>query len=124
MRRVTPKVRGYFLAILAALVALLLRKMLSPLLGAGNPYLTVWAAIVFSAWYCGIGPSVLCTIASVFGVWYWFLPYVHSFVLQNSKAEISGMALFSVLSGFIIALGEANCRSKARSELEAAERKR
>lgn len=124
MRRVSPKARGYFLAILAALVALLLRKMLSPLLGAGNPYLTVWAAIVFSAWYCGIGPSVVCTILSVFGVWYWFLPYVNSFVLQNPKAEISGMALFVALSGFVMALGEANRRARERSEREAAERKR
>ena len=125
MRRViTPKARGYFLAILAALVALLLRKMLSPLLGAENPYLTVWAAIVFSAWYCGIGPSVACALVCALGVWYWFLPYANSFALQNPKAEISGMALFLVLSGFVIALGEANRRSKARSEREAAERKR
>jgi len=124
MHRITPKARGYFLAILAALVALLLRKMLSPLLGAENPYLTVWAAIVFSAWYCGVGPSVAGALVCVFGVWYWFLPYVNSFALQNPKAEISGMALFSVLSGFIIALGEANRRSKARSDRDAAERKR
>jgi PAS domain S-box-containing protein len=124
MHRVTPKAQGYFLAILAALVALLLRKMLSPLLGADNPYLTVWAAIVFSAWYCGIGPSIACTLVCVLGVWYWFLPYVNSFALQNPKAEISGIALFSVLSGFIIALGEANRRSKARSERETVERKR
>ncbi len=124
MHRITPKARGYFLAILAALVALLLRKMLSPLLGTENPYLTVWAAIVFSAWYCGVGPSVAGALVCVFGVWYWFLPYVNSFALQNPKAEISGMALFSVLSGFIIALGEANRRSKARSDRDAAERKR
>jgi len=124
MRRVTPKARGYFLAILAALVALLLRKMISPLLGAENPYLTVWAAIVFSAWYCGVGPSVVCTIVSVFGVWYWFLPYVNSFVLQNPKAEISGMVLFALLSGFVIALGEANRRAKGQSEREVAERGR
>jgi len=124
MHRITPKARGYFLAVLAALVALMLRKMLSPLLGAEDPYLTVWAAIVFSAWYCGIGPSVAGALVCVLGVWYWFLPYVNSFALQNPKAEISGMALFWVLSGFIIALGEANRRSKARSDRDAAERKR
>jgi PAS domain S-box-containing protein len=124
MRRIIRGARPYFLAVLAALAALLLRKMLSPLLGTDNPYLTAWAALVVSAWYYGIGPSVVCTLVSVLGVWYWFLPYFHSFVFQNSKAEISGMVLFSVLSGLIIALGEANRRSKTRSKLEAVERGR
>lgn len=121
-RRVNPGARSYFLAILSALAALLLRMMLSPLLGADNPYLAAWAAIVVSAWYYGVGPSVVCTLISVLGVWYWFLPYSHSFVLQNPKTEISGMVLFSLLSILIIALGEANRRSKARSEQEASER--
>ena len=34
-------------------IGLLLRYMLSPLLGATNPYHT-WGAVVFSAWYCGL----------------------------------------------------------------------
>ena len=118
-RRINPGARPYFLAILSALAALLLRKMLSPLLGADNPYLTAWAAIVLSAWYYGVGPAIACTLLSVIGVWYWFLPYSHSFVLQNPRSEISGMVLFSLLSILIVALGEANRRSKARSEREA-----
>jgi len=65
MRRIIPAARRYSLAILAALAALLLRKMLAPLFGQENPYLTAWAAIVISAWYCGIGPSVVCTVISV-----------------------------------------------------------
>jgi PAS domain S-box-containing protein len=124
MPRITPDARRYFLAVLAAVAALLLRFILSPWLGTDNPYLTAWAAVVVSAWYCGIGPSIVCTLISALGVWYFFLPYFHSFTFQNPKTEISGMALFLGLSGFIIALGEANRRSKARSEREAAERSR
>jgi hypothetical protein len=37
MRRINPDARRYGLAILVALVALLLRRMLSPLLGAEIP---------------------------------------------------------------------------------------
>jgi PAS domain S-box-containing protein len=124
MRRVTLHSRRYFLAVLAAMTALLLRHTLSPLLGTENPYLTAWAAIVLSAWYCGIGPSIVCILISVLGVWYWFLPVLHSFRFQNPKSEISGMVLFSLLSSLIIALGEANRRSKAGSQREAAERSR
>ncbi len=123
-RRIIPGARPYFLAILSALAALLLRKMLSPVLGADNPYLTAWAAIVLSAWYYGVGPAIVCTLLTIIGVWYWFLPYSHSFVLENPKTEISGMLLFSLLSILIIALGEVNRKSKARSERDAAERSR
>ena len=39
-----------------------------------NPYHTVWAAVVFSAWYCGLGPSIVTALLSLVGIWYWFLP--------------------------------------------------
>jgi len=122
IRRISLDARRYFLAVLAALVALLLRKMLSPLLGTDNPYLTAWAAVVLSAWYCGVGPSVVCTVISVIGVWYWFLPVVNSFTFQNPKGEISSMVLFCVLAALVVVLGEANRRLKARSQLATAER--
>src|SRR5512135_3926300 len=96
----------YALAVLIAVLALLLRQVLSPLLGASNPYFTLWAAVVFSAWYCGLGPAVVMTVVSIVGVWYWFLVPMHSFRLQDPKTQISGLVGFVVLSGFIIALGE------------------
>lgn len=108
--------RPYGLAVVAALLALLLREILTPLFGTTNPYHTVWLAVVFSAWYCGTGPSVVAVLLSVVGVWYFFLPPGHSFALQNPEVAISGMVGFLVFSGFTIALGEANRRSKARSE--------
>ncbi|MGO9517431.1 MAG: PAS domain S-box protein [Candidatus Korobacteraceae bacterium] len=101
----------YAFAVLTAVLALVLRQTLSPLLGANNPYFTVWAAVVFSAWYYGVGPSVVTTLMSALGVWYWFLLPLHSFRLQDSKMQIGGLVGFGVLSGFIIALGEANRRS-------------
>jgi signal transduction histidine kinase len=114
----------YALAVLIGIFALLLREALSPLLGANNPYHTVWAAVVFSAWYCGLGPSILTALMSVMGVWYWFLQPFGSYPHHGAKSEISGMVGFLVLSGFIIALGEANRRSKAQSTRELAERLR
>jgi signal transduction histidine kinase len=108
--------RRYALAILGALIALWLRQLFSPLLGANNPYHTLWAAVVFSAWYCGLGPSIVTALTGVVGVWYWFLPTSHSFVLEDPKGEISGMLGFLVFSGLIIALGETNRRSLARRQ--------
>jgi signal transduction histidine kinase len=109
-------VRRYGLAIFAAIIALLLRQLLTPLLGESYPYHTLWAATVFCAWYCGIGPSILAALAGVVGIWYWFLPPVQSFRLQDPKTEISGILGFLLFAGLIIALGEANRRSLARSK--------
>jgi signal transduction histidine kinase len=106
--------RGYSLALVAAIFALLLRASLTPLLGQNNPYHTVWAAVVFSAWYCGLGPSIVTTLVGVIGVWYWFLPPAHSFALQDAKTAVSGMAGFLFFSGLIIALGESNRHSIAK----------
>jgi signal transduction histidine kinase len=105
----------YGLAVLAAVFALLLRALLAPLLGENNPYHTVWAAVVFSAWYCGLGPSILTTLLGVAGVWYWFLPPFHSLKLANPKEAIAGAVGFLFFSALIIALGEANRRSIAKS---------
>lgn len=112
----------YGFAVLAALTGLLLREMLSPLFGAANPYHAAWAAVAFSAWYCGAGAAVLTTFVSMFGVWYWFLPPYHSFALQEPRTQIPGMIGFLVFSGFIIVLGETSRRSKARLQQEIAER--
>jgi signal transduction histidine kinase len=114
-RNDSDRIRRYGLGVLVTIVAVVLRQFLTPLLGLNNPYHTVWAAVVVSAWYCGLGPSILTALLSVFGVWYWFLPPTSSFALRDPKAAIAGMAGFLTFSGLIIALGETNRRSLARS---------
>jgi len=91
--------------------------LLAPALGGQNPYHTAWAAVVFSAWYCGVGPSILAILLELVGVWYWFLPPAGSFQLANTRPDIYGMLGFVAFSGFIVALGEANRRSLAKSRL-------
>jgi K+-sensing histidine kinase KdpD len=90
-------VRRYGLATLAAIVALWLRQLLSPLFRESNPYHTIWSAVVFSAWYCGLGPSMLTASIGLVGVWYWFLPPYNSFNLEDPKTEIPGMLGFLIL---------------------------
>ena len=52
--------------------ALLLRETLVPLFGERNPNHTVWMAVVFSFWYCGVRPSVVSALLSLAGVWFRF----------------------------------------------------
>ena len=114
----------YGMALVAAGAALALRELLRPLLGNTNPYHTVWAAIVFSAWYCGLGPSIVASLFGALGVWYLFLPPYHLFAVQN-RTDIFGAVDFLLLSGFIVALGEGirrgdSKRKKAEHELRIA----
>jgi len=119
-----PKVSvgRYGVAILTAILGLLLRGLFSPLIGMHDAYHTAWVAVVFSAWYCGAGPAIVTTLMSAAGVWYWFLPPGHTFAVADLKVHAAGMVGFLILSAFIIALGEANRRSKIKSEAEIRER--
>jgi signal transduction histidine kinase len=99
----------YGLAVLAASAALLSRAVLSPEFGSHYPYHTVWLAIIFVAWYCGLGPSILAVGIEALGIWYWFLPPYHSISGKN-HIESFGMFGFLTFSAVIIALGESNRR--------------
>jgi PAS domain S-box-containing protein len=99
------QVTRYVLAVLAAVAALILRKLLNPLLGNENPYHTAWAAVVFAAWFCGLRPAVVTIVLTCVGIWYWFLPPYGSFVIEN-YTEVFGMIGFLVFSAVIVALGE------------------
>lgn len=102
----------YIFAIFVAALAVALRYWLTPLLGDDNPYHTAWVAVVFAAWYCGLGPSILAALVSLFGVWHWLLPHPGSFG-SYERPVLWGMFGFLVLSGLMIALGEATRRAKA-----------
>ena len=103
----------YGVAVIAAAAALLLRSALTPLLGTANPYHTVWLGVVFCAWFCGVGPSILATLIMLLGVWYWFIPEYGSFVLASPN-EIFGLVGFSFFAGVIISIGERARRTQAK----------
>ncbi|HXC43594.1 MAG TPA: sensor histidine kinase [Candidatus Dormibacteraeota bacterium] len=105
----------YGLAVLAASAALLSRAVLSPEFGSHYPYHTVWLAIIFVAWYCGLGPSILAVGIGALGIWYWFLPPYHSISGKN-HIEYFGMIGFLTFSAIIVALGESNRRLFVKRE--------
>lgn len=118
MRRIGPASR-YVLAILGGVAAVMLRLLLVPLLGYQNPYHTIWLAVAFSAWYCGVGPAVITTLIGALGVSYWFLPPVRSFASPD-RIELFGLLGFVAFSGVIIALGESSRRGfTARNRMAA-----
>ncbi len=114
----------YAVALLATVVALLVRLGLNPFLGDYVPYITLFPAVVFCAWYCGVGPSILSVLLGLVGAQYWFTSPAHSLRIVGT-AQVIGILLFLSVSGLLVAMGEARRRREevlwaAQRELEEA----
>lgn len=115
MRRFPQVLLNYTIAIVVAVAAVGLRKLLDPLLGSDNPYHTVWLAVMFSAFYCGLGPAIVTVVISALGVWYWLFPRYES-LTAPSHTTAFGMIGFLFLSAVIIVLGESTRRTMIRRQ--------
>ena len=54
----------YGVAIASAVLALLLKLVLELLIVQETPFLLVFAAVIVSAWYGGLGPRLLATVVA------------------------------------------------------------
>ena len=112
----------YATALAAILVALLVRGALSPFVGDYVPFITLFPAVVFAAWFCGIGPSILSVVVALLGARFLFVQPVHSFSVPDTPQSVAILA-FLLASALIVAMGEMNQRSNevlrgAQKELE------
>jgi len=105
----------YVMACLATVAALFIRSALNPFLGDYVPYVSLFPALAFCAWYCGVGPSILSVTLSLFGVRYWVVPFVEP---PNSNLRSIGMLVFLLASGVIVYMGEARRREIERLQTE------
>lgn len=86
----------YWLAVLVAAVALLLRRALDPLLGLQHPYHTMWLAVALSARHGKIGPSLTTLLAGAVGIWYFLLPPRLTWYFEG-RQDVYGLLGFVVL---------------------------
>src|SRR5882762_4908681 len=100
---------GYAVALLATVVALLVRLGLNPFLGDYVPYITLLPAVAFCAWYCGLGPSILSVVLALIGAQYWFISPEHSLRIVGT-AHVIGILVFLSVSSVLMAMGEARRR--------------
>jgi len=112
----------YATALAAILVALLVRGALSPFVGDYVPFITLFPAVVFAAWFCGIGPSILSVVVALLGARFLFVQPVHSFSVPDIPQSVAMLA-FLLASALIVAMGEMNRRNDevlrgAQKELE------
>ena len=112
----------YTTALAVTLVALLVRGALNPFVDDYAVFITLFPAVIFAAWFCGIGPSILSVVVALLGARFWFVQPVHSLSLPDTP-QLVGILAFLLASSVIVAVGEINRRNNevirgAQEELE------
>lgn len=112
----------YGLPVVAVLIASLVCNRMIPYTGNGVAYVLLFPAVAFSAWYCGVGPSIVAMLLAVVGAAYGFVPRIHPFAYPNT-AESIGTLAFLLASVIVIVMGESRRRQneelhKSLGELE------
>jgi K+-sensing histidine kinase KdpD len=88
---------------------LLVCRVLHPFIASYVPFILLFPAVAFAAWYGGIGPSLLTIAIAVGGARYWFIQPVHSLRIPEKSQAIDILA-FLFASGIVVAMGEARRR--------------
>src|SRR5712675_2728563 len=112
----------YIVALAAAVLAVAARWLLSSILGDYLPYVTLYPAIAFGAWFCGVGPSILLTVVGIVGARYFIVVPRYSLNIPDVPQGV-GLLVFCAGAALIIAIGELVRRDsaslqRAQSDLE------
>ncbi len=103
---------GYAVATLGVTAAVIANLLLETYL-QGSPTLFLFlCAIIFAAWFGGVGPGLAATALSVLAFDYFFLPPIYS--LNLMLQDLPRIALFAMAAVFVVGLIAAQ-RSTAES---------
>jgi PAS domain S-box-containing protein len=104
----------YILAMLATVAVLALSQLLFPFWGTAGAFNALWftiAAVIFAAWRCGLTPSILTAVSCAAGAWFLFLS-PRKDVASSTLMDAGAIFVFLLVSGGIVALGEAHRRGR------------
>jgi K+-sensing histidine kinase KdpD len=106
----------YTLALVAITLALIVRCLLDPVLGNYTPFITLFAAVAFSAAYAGLGPSILATVLGLLGATYWFVPPRGSWSIWNVQAHALASLIYVIICMLIASAGEMMPKGQGQAE--------
>jgi len=118
-----PSPARYGLAIASVLLAAAARWALHPLLGQRQPFATFYIALIVSAWFGGLGPSLVALALGAVSALAFFTPWSGS-PSANRAADLLGTALYVVVGSVLVAYSQAHRGALSRLErAEASERR-
>ncbi|MHC5544793.1 DUF4118 domain-containing protein, partial [Singulisphaera rosea] len=89
-----PWLLRYGCAILCVATATYIRVRLNPMLGTRFPVITYFPALVFAAWFGGLGPSLLALLLSALTARYYFLPPTGGLLTIDDPVSQVGFGIF------------------------------
>jgi K+-sensing histidine kinase KdpD len=113
LKRISPALQVYGLAVLTVATALALVMLLDPIL-PNRPSVLFLAAVIISAQYRGLRSGLAATVLSVACLSYFFLPPTASLMISEFE-HIIWLALFVIVAVLISSLNES--RKKAEEQL-------
>src|SRR5262249_27258770 len=115
MNLFTLNLKRYGLALGSVLAAFAARFILEPTLGAVAPLVLSSLAVTVSAWYGGLGPGLVATLASGLLGDYFFIPPLYTFRLStHNLAEQVELYLFYVIGIAISLMGQERLSSREK----------
>ncbi|MEJ7639835.1 MAG: DUF4118 domain-containing protein, partial [Singulisphaera sp.] len=115
-----PDVLRYSSAFASTGLATVARLALDPFLGALFPFLTYYAAVLFTAWYGGAGPAILAIVLGSLLSDYLLVAPLDSLRIADDTAL--GLALFNVAGLYVIFYTRDHRAGRARLEREVVQR--
>jgi PAS domain S-box-containing protein len=104
----------YGFAVLAAILAFLLRQALVLFAGDLSPYITFYPAVITVAVLAGMEAGLLFTVLAALATAYWILPPKDSF-LPLTVRDATGLALFTAMGALMSWLAELYHRARDRA---------
>jgi C4-dicarboxylate-specific signal transduction histidine kinase len=99
-----PAIWSYWIAVLSVVAALIISRW--PALHLQDAPVSLFlCAVIFSAWFGGVGPGLLATALSALAFYYYFLPPIHS--LDAKPGEIPRLVIYMVSALFVGSLSAA-----------------
>jgi signal transduction histidine kinase len=113
----------YGLAVVATVLATLLRKLLDPVLEDTAPFTAYFVAIMLTAWYGGLGPSLLALVSGALLAAYLFVEPRGSLMIHDLEHQVS-LGLYLFVGVVVALLSESLHASRRRVEAASAEKER
>lgn len=113
--RIRTIVYSYLVAVLAIVFATLVRLLLDPVVGEMHPFITYIYAIIFSAWYCGLGPALVSLVLGFLCAAYFFAYPRGSIAVYGIDLQV-GMTLYIFVGISSILFNESLRFAKRRAE--------
>lgn len=97
--------RDYAIPLAVLFIAIVVRLLLDPLIGNQLPFVTLFAAVAFAAWYGGRWPGFLVLVlGALSAAFFWYEPK-HQFIVHTSDAYL-GLTFFALGSCALIVMME------------------